>query len=53
MAEPGMTPKSTSALLQANESHLARSAAFEELKIYGRDPRQADPIFSEKVSLPC
>ncbi|KAH8169068.1 guanine nucleotide exchange factor synembryn domain-containing protein [Sarocladium implicatum] len=25
-----------------------RDAALEELKIYGRDPRQADPIFSEK-----
>ncbi|KAK0387134.1 hypothetical protein NLU13_5447 [Sarocladium strictum] len=29
-------------------TEAARIAALDELKIYGRDPRQAEPIFSEK-----
>lgn len=28
-----------------------RDAALEELKIYGRDPRNADPIFAKEVGL--
>lgn len=27
-----------------------RDAALEELKVYGRDPRNADPIFTKEVS---
>lgn len=29
---------------------LDRDEALEELKIYGRDPRNADPIFTKEVS---
>jgi hypothetical protein len=28
-----------------------RDAALEELKIYGRDPRNSDPIFTRRVRL--
>lgn len=27
-----------------------RDAMLEELKVYGRDPRNADPIFTKEVS---
>lgn len=31
---------------------LERDAALEELKVYGRDPKNADPIFTKEVSRP-
>lgn len=39
---------------EASSSHRPRTerdAALEELKVYGRDPRYADPLFAKEVRM--
>lgn len=46
-AVTGLVQKLTQDLAATNLSSQQRDAALEELKIYGRDPRNADPIFTK------
>jgi hypothetical protein len=34
-------------------NNTERDAALEELKVYGRDPTNADPIFTKEVRMSC
>ncbi|KAI0544263.1 guanine nucleotide exchange factor [Xylaria curta] len=47
-AVTSLVEKLTEDLASANLSPHQRDAALEELKIYGRDPRNADPIFTQE-----
>ncbi|KAI1109419.1 guanine nucleotide exchange factor [Nemania sp. NC0429] len=47
-AVTGLVDELTQDLLSNNLDPLRRDAALEELKIYGRDPRNADPIFTKE-----
>jgi hypothetical protein len=43
---------SMSSEMEADAKDAERDAALEELKVYGRDPLNADPIFTKDVRLP-
>ncbi|KAI1752732.1 guanine nucleotide exchange factor [Xylaria castorea] len=47
-AVTGLVEKLTEDLISINLLPHQRDAALEELKIYGRDPRNADPIFTKE-----
>ncbi|KAJ8125397.1 hypothetical protein O1611_g8241 [Lasiodiplodia mahajangana] len=47
-AVTSLVEKLTQDLVSSNLSTHQRDAALEELKIYGRDPRNADPIFTRE-----